>query len=136
MTTAAREIVTNLPSGVTAEDVAFFLGRVIKGVAGAGPELTIGALVKIVRTVALLVTATHLPGIAAHGIGHAAGAKAAELKKQLQAAGYTVTEAEAKTILQELMRNPDSPQKLKALEDACKALLPTLDVLKKAYLGS
>jgi hypothetical protein len=135
MMTAAKEILANLPSGVSAEDVAFFVGRVIKGVGGAGPELTIGAVAKIVGTVAALVTVTHLPAIAAHGIGHAAGTKAAELRRQLQAGGYSVTEAEAKTILQELMRNPDSPQKLKELENACKALLPTLEQLKRAYLA-
>ncbi|HET8546512.1 MAG TPA: hypothetical protein VFL57_00835, partial [Bryobacteraceae bacterium] len=83
-----------------------------------------------------LVTATHLPSIAAHGVAHAAAAQATELKRRLQAAGYTLTEAEVKTIIHELMQNPGSPQKLKELEEACKALLPTLEVLKKAYLAS
>ena len=130
---AAKEILTDLPSGVTAEDVGFFVGRVVRGAAGAGPDLTIGAILKIAGTVAALVTATHLPAMAAHGVAHAAGHKAAELKKALTTAGYTVTEAEARTILAEVMAQRDTPAKLKELEAACRALLPTLTQLKTAY---
>lgn len=133
MITAAKDLLMNLPSGVTAEDAAFFVGRIIKGAAGAAPDLTFGALIKIIGTVAALVTATHLPSIAAHTVAGAAAANAAELKKKLAAAGYTVTEAEANMILRELLSQKDVPAKLQQLEAACKALLPSLDALKKAY---
>jgi hypothetical protein len=133
MKSAAKDLLANLPSGVSAEDVAFFVGRVIKGAAAAGPELTIGALVKIVATVAALVTATHLPSIAAHTAAHAAGQKAAELKRALAASGYTVTDAEAKAIVKEVMSQPDTHAMLRQLEQACKALVPTLTQLKSAY---
>ena len=132
-TTAAKELLTNLPSGVSAEDVAFFVGRVIKGGAAAGPELTLGALIKIAATVAGLVAATHLPGIAMHTAAHVAGKKAEELKRALTQAGYTVSEVEAKTILKEVLSKPDTPAMLKQLEVACKALLPSLNQLKNAY---
>jgi hypothetical protein len=133
---AAKDLVVDLPSGVSGEDVAFFVGRVIRGAAGAGPELTVGALVKIIATVAGLVTATHLPAIAAHTVAHAAAQKAAELKRALTAAGYSVTEAEAKAILNELLAQRDATAMLQQLELACKALLPTLRQLKNAYGAS
>jgi hypothetical protein len=131
--TAAKDLLTNLPQGVSGEDVAFFVGRVIKGVAGAGPDLVFSGFLKIALTVAGLVTATHLPFIAAHTAAHMAAAKAAELQRALQQAGYSVTESEAKTIMKEVLAQPDTPQKLRQLEAACKALLPTLNQLKNAY---
>jgi hypothetical protein len=130
---AAKEILVNLPSGVTPEDVGFFVGRVIRGVAGAGPDVTVGAIVRIVGTVAGLVTATHLPAIAAHGVSHAAGQKAVELKRALTAAGYTVTDAEARAIIGEVLAQRDTAALLKELDLACRALLPTLNQLKSAY---
>ena len=133
MKSAARELIANLPSGVSGEDVAFFVGRVVKGAAGAGPELTLGGLMKIVGTVATLVTATHLPSIAAHTVANAAAQKAADLKRALTQAGYSVTEAEAKAILMEVLAKPDTPAMLQQLEIACRALLPTLTQLKSAY---
>ena len=133
MKSAARELIVSLPSGVTGEDVAFFVGRVIKGAAAAGPELTFGALMKIVATVAALVTATHLPTIAAHAVAQAAAQKAGDLKRALQQAGYTVTDAEARAILTEVLSKPDTPAMLRQLEIACKALIPTLTQLKSAY---
>ncbi|MGZ8928558.1 MAG: hypothetical protein ACXW03_08885 [Methylobacter sp.] len=133
MATAAKDLLINLPSGVTAEDVAFFVGRVIKGAAGASPDLTIGVIIKIISSVAAIVMATHLPSIAAHAIGSAAAAKANELRMKLLAAGYTVSEAEAKIILTELMSKIDTKAKLQELETACKALLPSLEILNRAY---
>lgn len=130
---AAKEILVNLPSGVTAEDIAFFVGRVIRGVGAAGPDVTLGAIVKIVGTVAGLVTATHLPAMAAHGVAQAAGQKAAELKRALTSAGYTVTEAEARAIVSEVAAQRDTAAVLKELDAACRALLPTLNQLKSAY---
>jgi hypothetical protein len=132
MQTAARELLVNLPSGMTAEDVAFFIGRVIKG-AAAAPSLTFGALMKIVGTVGTIVTVTHLPSLVTHAVAGAAAAKAAELRRNLAAAGYTVTEAEARTILNEVMLQKEMVAKLRQLDVACKALLPSLEVLKRAY---
>ncbi|MCI0565056.1 MAG: hypothetical protein MN733_41855 [Nitrososphaera sp.] len=133
MATAAKDLLINLPSGVTAEDVAFFIGRAIKGAVGASPDLAVGAIIKIVGSVAAIVTATHLPSIAAHAVGSAAASKAKELRMKLLAFGYTVSEAEAKTILAELMSKTDTRTKLQELETACKAFLPSLEVLNRAY---
>jgi hypothetical protein len=132
MQTAAKELLANLPSGVTAEDVAFFVGRVIKG-AAAAPNLTFGALMKIIGTVGTIVTTTHMPSLVTHAVAGAVAAKAAELRRNLAAAGYTVTEAEARTILNEVMSQKDTVAKLRQLDIACKALLPALEVLKRAY---
>src|SRR5262249_6840390 len=130
--TAAKELLIALPSGVSAEDVAFFVGRVIKGAVGYAPDLTFGALLKTVATVAGLVGATHLPGIAAHAVEGAAATKATELQKDMKDAGYTVTEAEAAAILGELRSGKDATTLLRDLETACKALLPSLEMWKKA----
>jgi hypothetical protein len=133
MKTAVKELVAELPSGVTGEDVAFFIGRVIRGAGTAAPGLTLGGLAKIVATVAALVTVTHLPSIAAHAVAHAASQKATELQRALKNAGYTVSEAEARGILSELLAQRDTAAMLQQLENACRALLPTLEQLKSAY---
>ena len=67
MLTAGKTILTNLPSGVTAEDVAFFIGRVIKKGSGL-PSVTLGTILRVVLVVAGIVALTHLPHVAAEGL--------------------------------------------------------------------
>jgi hypothetical protein len=131
MATAAREVLTDLPSGVGAEDVAFFLGRVIKGVAGL-PDVTMGAVVKVVTSVALIVAGLHLPSIAAHGVAASAASHAETLRMQLANQGIHITREEANTILHELISDRDSVRKLQELEKACKELIPVLRQLAAA----
>jgi hypothetical protein len=128
-----KETLVNLPSGVTAEDVSFFVGRVIKGAAGAGPDLVFGTLLKVMGKVAAIVTATHLPSIAGHALANVASAKAKELQTQLRAVGFTVTESEARTILADLLSKRDTIEKLRGLDLACRAMLPSLQALNLAY---
>jgi hypothetical protein len=64
MTTAGREILSNLPSCVTLRDAGFLLGRLIRGVNGL-PQVTLGILLRIFTVTTTLVAATHLPAITA-----------------------------------------------------------------------
>lgn len=131
MTTAAKEVLFDLPSGVGAEDVAFFIGRVIRGIAGL-PDVTMGALVKLVRNVALMVAGLHLPSIAAHGVAASAARRAETLRMQLASQGIHISREEANTILQELISDRDSLRKLQELEKACNELIPVLKQLAAA----
>lgn len=133
---AGKDVLVNMPKGITAEDVAFFLGRLIHAAAEAGAELTLGMLVKMTLKIAGLVTLVHLPNFAAHGVEAAAKARAEELKKQLEDAGFTVTKGEAEAILREALSQPDTKDKLKALEDACQKLAPSMETLGKLLTGT
>jgi hypothetical protein len=123
--TAAREILVDLPRGITAEDVAFFLGRVIKGVGGL-PEVTIGAVIKVAVVVAGIVTLTHLPGMAAHGVAAAARESGEKLRAKLAAEGIVVSEAEARAILRDLQSDKSAVPRLQQLEDSARKLAPVL----------
>jgi hypothetical protein len=130
-----REIFNNLPSGVTAQDVAFLIGRVIRGCAAEGPELTIRAFLKIVLTVTALVGATHLPAIAAHATAHVAEKNAELLRSELAANGYDITSEEAKAILREAGASPGTKKRLEDLAAAAKELQPVLESLAESYGG-
>jgi hypothetical protein len=140
--TAAKDVLANLPAGVTAEDVGFFIGRVIGGL-GGGPfhpfrpatvnsvQVTLGAVLRTVVKVGLLVTATHLPQITAEAVAAAARARAAELQARLADEGITVTQEEAEKILRELLAKPDTHQKLRELEQHIGQLIPVLERLSQ-----
>jgi hypothetical protein len=130
-----RETWDNLPAGVTAEDVAFLVGRLIRGGVEA-PEAALGPILRMAAKVTLMVAAIHLPGIAAHALEQAAAQRAAELRRNLQEAGYTVTDGEARTILRELLSHRDSADFFQRLQTACQALLPSLNALARSYTGA
>lgn len=134
---ATQEIVSELKQGhgVTPEDVAFFLGRVIHGAAGA-PEITLGVLLKITTKVALLVSAAHGPSIVAHAAMSAANRRAEDLRAYLTSLGYTVSLQEAAQIIRELSSDPSALLNLQELSNALRALLPSLQILQKAYGAS
>lgn len=129
--TAVKEIVADLPAGVTGEDVAFFVGRVIKGAAGL-PELALGSVVRLAATVGGIVAATHLPGIAAHGVAAAAKDSAAEIRTRLAEQGIAVSDVEARAMLQDLRSDREVVQKLRQLETVSRDLAPLLSRLQVA----
>ena len=128
----AFELLVNLPKGVTANDIAFFLGRVIRGGAAAAPNIGILAISRIVVVTAAVVGALHLPNIAAHTVASEAKKHAAEYQRKLSEAGYTVTLEEAEAILKDSLSRGDPKQSLEALERAINALLPSLEQVSKA----
>jgi hypothetical protein len=127
----ATEVITNLPSGVTGEDVGFLIGRILRGVDGL-PQVTVGALVKVAAKVTLIVGALHLPNVAAHAAEAVAHQKAEEFRTELRDAGYDVTLPEAKQILREAMEQKDLESTLDEMEKAFKALAPSLETIEKA----
>lgn len=129
---AARELLVSLPSGVGIEDVAFFLGRVIRGSAAAAPVVSLKVLAKIVATTAPLVAVTHLPSMTGHVLNAEAKKRAAEYQRKLAEAGYTVTLEEAEIIVKDALSKGDSQQTLKELERALEALTPSLEQLSNA----
>ncbi len=130
-TRGAHDLLVNLPKGVSAEDVCFFIGRVIKGGAAA-PELTFGAMVKMVSSTLVLVTAAHLPGIAVRGAQAGLGAKAVEYRAQLRAAGYDVSDQELQLMMRDFEARPDTQAFFTELEKDSKALRPILDELARS----
>jgi hypothetical protein len=117
--------------GVTADDIAFFLGRLIQGAANA-PEMSLRVLLRIFARVAILVTATHAPSIIVHAAYSAADRAADDLQRHLKAAGYTVTVDEASEILREVRNDPNGVYNIKQIETALNALLPFLATLHGA----
>src|SRR4029079_15038238 len=71
-----KEVLADLPKGVEAEDIAFFIGRLfhidwVRGFTEGGllvENLTVKKFAKVVATTALLVAGAHLPKIAKHGV--------------------------------------------------------------------
>jgi hypothetical protein len=130
VTTAARDVLVNLPAGVTGEDVGFFLGRVVRGVEAA-PAVTLGVVLKTTIKVGALVSATHLPKITAEAVKVAAQARAAELQKRLAEQGITVTPAEAEQILSDLLMRPDTADRLREMQQSLGRLIPVLERLSQ-----
>ncbi|MDB4975002.1 MAG: hypothetical protein JWN48_3343 [Myxococcaceae bacterium] len=122
----------HLPDGIGAEDVAFWLGRIIRGVAGA-PELTIAAFARVVGMVTLLVSVTHAPMVTAHAGAAAAEGALGQVEQQLEAGGYHLSRAELKTILNDVATQPDAQAMLKQLQTSLSAVLPSLQQLARAY---
>ena len=129
--TVARDLLTNLPSGVSLEDVAFFVGRVIKG-AAAAPELTLRVLLKIIAITAPLVALTHLPSMTGHVLEQETKKRAKELQQKLAEAGYTITLEEAEMIIKDSLSRGDASLLLEDLKKAIDALNPSLEELIKA----
>ena len=63
---AVGELTTHIPEGIGAEDIAFWLGRILKGV-GALPDIKATALAKVLAIVTTLVALAHAPGMAGKG---------------------------------------------------------------------
>jgi hypothetical protein len=135
MTTAAKTILVNLPFGVTAEDVGFFIGRVIRGVSGL-PGVTLGAVLKIIIAVATIVGITHLPHITAEGLEVATRENMAIIQGRLAEAGINVSKEEARMIMQQLLSDPDAIRKNRELQKSLQQLIPILKQLQQAILLS
>ena len=121
----------------TAEDVAFFVGRVIRGSVGAadalaiGQRLTIPAVLKIAGVFAVLVTLAHSPTIGAHAAEHVLRECMKDLKKI--GANISFTEEELKEVAQDFQRDPGSKGSLIAAREALNAVAITLGKMVKAY---
>jgi hypothetical protein len=142
--TLGKEILRDLPSGVTAQDIAFFIGRLICGFLipksaskllcrGNLTEVAWVPIIKLIAKTAILVSAVHLPFIAVHGVEKAARNKATELQKNLAEVGIVLSKEEARTILKELLQHRDTAKKLQDIQTSMQELLPVLKQLEKAF---
>ncbi|NJM40843.1 MAG: hypothetical protein HC853_08755 [Anaerolineae bacterium] len=129
LSSTAQEVLTNLPSGITGEDIGFFIGRVLRGIGGA-PELTLGVVARTVAIVAAVVSATHLPSVAAGAARTAAQRRAVQIQARLAEVGIVVSPQEAQLIVNDFIRERDAVTKLRELEAACQQLMPALNELK------
>jgi outer membrane protein OmpA-like peptidoglycan-associated protein len=126
-----KELIVSIPQGIGAEDVAFFLGRLLHGAAGL-PEVTLAAFVRLALKTAGLVALAHLPGAVAHGVEERVMDRASELKAKMAEEGVTMSEEEARVLVREFMAHPDAEQRLKVLEAAFQDLAPALRALSDA----
>lgn len=127
---AAKDILTHLPEGVSGEDVAFFIGRVVKGVDGL-PTVTIGTVIRVATQTAAIVSAAHLPAITAEAAKKAAEERAEELAARLASAGIHLSKEEAEKILHEQLSQKESLQTLRELSETMGELLPLLEEIGK-----
>lgn len=135
--TTARNILLELPHGISAEDVAFFLGRVLQGASklkgGAfevWAEVSLGAIIKVAVKCAVLVTVTHAPGMAVHAAGHAAAQHAEKIRTDLAAQGLHLSREEA-AVLAKNLKQQEVSQKLTELSKACEELIPVLNEIHR-----
>lgn len=122
--TAANDLLANLPSGVTAEDVAFFLGRIIR-------TRVIGTILRTVL-IGMVVALSRLGLIAGRALRQSALDRVSELQSILATQGVPVTRDEAERIIREIEAMPDTPKKLQELQQAIEKLLPLLEGINRA----
>jgi hypothetical protein len=123
------EALESAPSGITAEDVAAVLGRILGG-AAALPEAGFRALLAVVAKTVLIYSALHLAPAAAHGSAAHARRIGAELVDELRRQGASITPAEQAQILEELARaGAAAGTNIDQLNQALQRLSPALDRL-------
>jgi hypothetical protein len=126
----AGEMVSHIPDGVSAEDIAFWLGRILKGVA-ALPDIKASAISKILAVVTTLVALTHSPGIATHSI--VAAIKQADIEAELRKLQIEVTGPDAAKIALEFNAAKESKHALNRLQGALKATVPSVVEIFEAW---
>lgn len=134
----ALEVVGDIKDGVSAEDIAFWLGRIYMGVMAlprAGmmdvPNITAAGLFKVLRTVTLLVGLLHAPGMAIRGTK--AAIEQADIDKVLKELQQVVTPAEGVQIALELQNAKQSKAALERLKTNITAVKPSCDEVFEAW---
>jgi hypothetical protein len=134
--TVWNEIKHENVSLLKAEDVAYFIGRLLNGL-GAAPEITLGVVVKVLGVGGGLGLASMAVKIGVRAIPSSvvrpAEQHAKELQNYLSSIGYMVSPDEAKQIIKEIMADSDAASNMQKLELALRALLPSLNTLHAAY---
>lgn len=123
-----RQALLDSPSGITAEDVASVLGRLLGGLAGA-PETGFRVLAGIFVRTLTVYTALHLPLMVGHGVAQHPAELSRALSDEIRRQSISVTPVEQEQIRQELARSPQALQTLQSLNGALTELAPALDRL-------
>ncbi|MGE0760730.1 MAG: hypothetical protein AB7F89_14000 [Pirellulaceae bacterium] len=118
--------------GITASDVAYFLGKLLGGI-GAAPELSLRGLLSAAAMASSLTVVLRGPGM----VGHGALAQAQNLVQQLQAAGISVTDQEAMTVVTaQCLRQPENQRALDELIRNASEAAPLIESLSKVLRTS
>jgi len=124
------ELISHIPEGIGAEDIAFWLGRILKGV-GALPDIKATALAKVLAIVTTLVALAHAPGMAGKGTVHAI--KHADVEAAMKKLQIHIDQATATTIARELGHAKGSPQALERLQVSLTKVLPFVQEIFAAW---
>lgn len=133
---ALKQVLVNMPEGITLEDIAYLLGRILgfQGILGkveAGIEITLKVVLKIVAEYVVLVGILHAPQIAAHGLEHALKEEARNLQQRLEEAGVTITEDQSRKIIKEISKDPDVKAVMEELKVSAESASKELAKLQK-----
>src|SRR5690606_29856551 len=126
--------ISNAHTGISAEDIASMLGRILGGVAGltgavpaAGKfaaETGLKAVLKVVAKTLLIYSALHLPAWTAHGAAAGADQLARALGAELRAQGVALTAEEERAIAKELAKSAQALSQLEELKTALESAAP------------
>jgi hypothetical protein len=119
-----------IPEGLSSEDVADLLGRLLGG-AAAAPSLGFRALAVVARKALATSTALRGPGASVRGAKERAIARLMEV----QEIGIGISEEEAKAIVDEgCLGSAATEERLKQLDEALKRLGPMLEGLAQSVV--
>jgi hypothetical protein len=123
-------ILDELMKGPSLKTVAFWLGRIMRGVAmKMAPDLVLGGIIKIAGTVAGILTALHAPGVVGQALENAIAGKVADIKSAFAGQGVQLSDEDAKALLRSMQANDQVLNCLNELGDALNALQPLLTQL-------
>jgi hypothetical protein len=135
-------VLKSLPENISAEDVAFMVGRVLQGNGFALIVLgSLKPLVKLILKVSALVMLVHLPSIAARAAHSAAQQLATQVKahsgdliKAFKSAGVHISSREADQMLGELLSSSRAVGDLTKLQNAAEKLVNALEKIPRDEL--
>jgi hypothetical protein len=127
------EAIESAPSGISAEDVASILGRLLGGITAA-PEAGFGVLLKVIAKTLVVYSTLHLAPAAAHGSVHHARQIADAMVDEFRHQGAQVTPAEQEQIRQELIRaGAAGGANIEQLNQALQRVSPALERLVRDW---
>lgn len=135
--TAATDGVLNIPEAFSKEDVAFFIGRVLRSIPEAGEAgLKVGLVVvgKSLLKVSLILGGLHYPAGGAIALKREAEQKAAELGQSLRADGVNIDAEQLKALIEEGGK-ADSKETLEDLAQDIEDLMPLLNQFSGIMTG-
>ncbi len=131
----AWELLTSIPEAVTTEQMAFWLGRVVRGIWSSAPQFSLAIVAKTIARVSLILSALDAPAITAAALSIALDEKGQELSQSLAGDGVTIADADAREILRALHENPQAIQCFSALLVSLKELEPYIAQLMPKTVG-
>jgi hypothetical protein len=124
-----QAIINNAPQDVSLKTVAFWIGRMMRGVGQAAPDVALAGLAFIIVRVTTIVAALHAPGLVGQALDNAIAANVTDLKTAFSAQGVQITTDDAKALLHALNSDDPAMQCVGELKDALDAIRPVLQQL-------